>query len=187
MKTTLLLSALAAVLLAGCAAPNGTRIEPTYEGAAISKFVALNQLAIAKLVDGFKLEASGDTPVLVSTIVNVNDTRLSAPLGRTLSEQYATHLANAGFNVKEMKLRGDVFVKEETGELMLSREVKDIARTHSASLVLVGTYSPAATYTYVSLKFVRTQDGRIVRAYNYALPNDKDVSRLLQVQQPATR
>jgi hypothetical protein len=51
----------------------------------------------------------------------------------------------------------------------------------------VGTYSPAATYTYVSLKFVRTQDGRIVRAYNYALPNDKDVSRLLQVQQPATR
>ena len=187
MKTTLLLSTLAAVMLAGCAAPTGTRIDPTYEEAASNKFVALNQLAIAKLVDGFKLESSGDTPVLVSTIVNVNDTRLSAPLGRTLSEQYATHLANAGFNVKEMKLRGDVFVKEETGELMLSREVKDIARSHSASLVLVGTYSPAAAYTYVSLKFVRTQDGRIVRAYNYALPNDKDVNRLLQALPPTAR
>ena len=44
----------------------------------------------------------------------------------------------------------------------------------------VATYSPAAAYTYLSLKFVRTQDGRILRAYNYALPNDRDVSRLLR-------
>ena len=51
----------------------------------------------------------------------------------------------------------------------------------------MGTYSPAAAYTYVSLKFVRTQDGRIVRAYNYALPNDKDVNRLLQVLPPTAR
>jgi hypothetical protein len=32
----------------------------------------------------------------------------------------------------------------------------------------------------VSLKFVRTQDSRIIRGYDYALPNDKDVNRLLQ-------
>jgi hypothetical protein len=51
----------------------------------------------------------------------------------------------------------------------------------------VGTYSPAAAYTYVSLKFVRTQDGRIVRAYNYALPNDRDVNRLLQSLPPTAR
>ena len=44
----------------------------------------------------------------------------------------------------------------------------------------VANYSPAAAYAYLSLKFVRTQDGRILRAYNYALPNDRDVSRLLR-------
>jgi hypothetical protein len=107
--------------------------------------------------------------------------RRTAPLGRTLSEQYASQMASAGFNVKEMKLRGDVFIREETGELLLSREIKDIAHAHNANMVLVGTYSTAANFTYISLKFVRTEDSRIIRAYDYALPNDKDVSRLLQV------
>ena len=46
-------------------------------------------------------------------------------------------------------------------------------------MVLVGTYSPAANYTYVSIKLVRTEDSRIIRGYDYALPNDRDVTRLL--------
>lgn len=48
-------------------------------------------------------------------------------------------------------------------------------------MVLVGTYSAAASFTYVSLKLVRTEDSRIVRGHDYALPNDRDVQRLLQV------
>ena len=123
----------------------------------------------------------GSGPVLVATVVNVNDMSRSAPLGRTLSEQYASVMAGKGFNVKEIKLRGEVFVKEGAGELLLSREIKDIARNQNAALVLVGTYSAAANFTYVSLKLVRTEDSRIVRGHDYALPNDRDVQRLLQV------
>jgi hypothetical protein len=182
MNSKLILSvAAAAALLAGCGAPSSVRVDPTYEDAAASKFVALNKDAINKLVGEFDRGPTGDTPVLVATIVNVNDMRKTAPLGRTLSEQYASHMAAAGFNVKEMKLRGDVFIREETGELLLSREIKDIARAHNANMVLVGTYSAAANLTYISLKFVRTEDSRIIRGYDYALPNDKDVTRLLQV------
>ena len=181
MNMKLIVSATLAAILTGCANTTPPRPEPTYEEAAASKFVATNRDAINKLVAGFDLVPLGDTPVLVATIVNVNDMRRAAPLGRTLSEQYATHMVNAGFNVKELKLRGDVFVKEETGELLLSREIKDIAKIHHANYVLVGTYSSAANVTYVSLKFVRTEDSRIVRGYDYALPNDKDVTKLLQV------
>ncbi len=183
MKAAALLISLAsAVLLAGCAnnaAP--VRTEPTYQQAAASQFLVHNREAISKLVADFDLQALGDSPVLVATVVNVNDLSRSAPLGRTLSEQYASLMAAQGFNVKEVKLRGDLFVKEGAGELLLSREVKDIARHHNASLVLVGTYSAAANYTYVSLKLVRTEDSRIVRGHDYALPNDRDVQRLLVV------
>ncbi|GAB4217951.1 MAG: hypothetical protein Fur007_21810 [Rhodoferax sp.] len=167
--------------LAGCSNNAPVRVDPTYKEAAANEFMTVNREAINKLIAGFDLGPTGDTPVLVATLVNVNDTRRAAPLGRTLSEQYASHLVNAGFHVKEIRLRGDVFVKEETGELLLSREVKDIARSHNANYALVGTYSPAANFTYVSLKFVRTEDGRIVRGYDYALPNDKDITKLLQV------
>ena len=181
MNMKLILSATVLALLAGCAGTTAPRPEVTYEEAAANKFVVTNRDAISKLFAGFDLASLVDTPVLVATIVNVNDMRRSAPLGRTLSEQYATHMVNAGFNVKEMKLRGDVFVKEETGELLLSREIKEIAQSHHANYVLVGTYSTAASVTYVSLKFVRTEDSRIVRGYDYALPNDKDITKLLQV------
>ena len=183
MKTAALLTTLAAAaLLAGCAT-NGApvRTEPTYQEAASSQFLTSSRDAVNKLTTGFDVAAAGGGPVLVATIVNVNDLSRSAPLGRTLSEQYASHMATSGFNVKEIKLRGDVFVREGQGELLLSREIKDIARNHNASMVLVGTYSAAANYTYVSLKLVRTEDSRIVRGYDYALPNDRDVQRLLSV------
>lgn len=190
-KHTFLPALLAATLglLAGCSStPTTTRQDPTYEEAASSRFVALNKEAVSRLVAGLGNSENGipaqiarnEAPVLVATIVNVNDLRRSAPLGRTLSEQYTSQLATLGYNVKEMKLRGDVFIREQTGELMLSREIRDVARNHHTSLVLVGTYSAAANFTYVSLKFVRTEDSRILRAYDYALPNDKDVTRLLQ-------
>ena len=145
MNAKLILSATALALLGACANNLPARLETSYEEAAANKFVVANRDAINKLVAGFSLGPSSDTPVLVATIVNVNDMRRSAPLGRTLSEQYASHMVNAGFNVKEMKLRGDVFVKEDTGELLLSREIKDIAQSHHANYVLVGTYSVAAS------------------------------------------
>jgi len=169
-------------LLSGCAVdlPLIMLTETTYEQAASNRFVSINRTAIDSLIKDFDVKSLEDTPVLVSTIVNINDTRKSTPLGRTLSEMYSSYLSKTGFNVREIKLRGDLFVKEETGELLLSREVKDIAKNHRAKHVLVGTYSPAASVTYVSLKFIRTEDGRIIRSFDYALPNDRDVNKLLQ-------
>ena len=182
MKIPALFTVLAGVVLAGCANTSApVRIEPTYQEASSSQFIQTSRDAGAKLTTGFDMNNVGTGPVLVATVVNVNDLSRAAPLGRTLSEQYATSMASTGFNVKELKLRGDLFVREGAGELMLSREVKDIARNHNASLVLVGTYSAAASYTYVSLKLVRTEDSRIIRGYDYALPNDRDVQRLLAV------
>ncbi|MFO1212833.1 MAG: FlgO family outer membrane protein [Paenacidovorax caeni] len=182
MKTLAILSTLAAAaVLAGCnsAPQNVGRAEPTYQDAATAPLLQNSREAVSKLTAGFDLNALGGGPVLVATVVNVNDLSRSAPLGRTLSEQYASQMAALGFNVKEVKLRGDIFVKEGAGELLLSREIKDIARSYNASLVLVGTYSPAANFTYVSLKLVRTEDSRIIRGHDYALPNDRDVQRLL--------
>ncbi|MBI3102129.1 MAG: hypothetical protein HYY98_11325 [Burkholderiales bacterium] len=181
-KTSALLTALAAVLLAGCASNSApVRNEPTYQEAASSQFLQANSEAVGKLVAGFDASTLAGGPVLVATVVNVNDLSRAAPLGRTLSEQYASAMSAKGFNVKEIKLRGDVFVKEGAGELLLSREIKDIARSQNATLVLVGTYSAAANFTYVSLKLVRTEDSRIVRGHDYALPNDRDVQRMLAV------
>ncbi|WP_312758404.1 FlgO family outer membrane protein [Pulveribacter sp.] len=172
---------LSALVLAGCAQQPSVQVraEPTYQDASRAPLLQSSRDAVKSLLVGLDTGVTGAGPVLVATVVNVNDLSVSAPLGRTLSEQYANAMAMTGFDVKEIKLRGDVFVKEGAGELLLSREIKDIARFHNASMVLVGTFSPAANYTYVSLKLVRTEDSRIIRGHDYALPNDRDVNRLL--------
>ncbi|WP_404301003.1 FlgO family outer membrane protein [Alicycliphilus denitrificans] len=180
MKRALALALVSALSVAGCAQQaTQLRAEPTYQEAANAPLLQSSRDAVGRLVAGLDVAATGPGPALVATVVNVNDLSRSAPLGRTLSEQYANHMAALGFDVKEIKLRGDVFVKEGAGELLLSREIKDIARHHNASMVLVGTYSPAANFTYVSMKLVRTEDSRIIRGHDYALPNDRDVQRLL--------
>ena len=175
---------LALASLAGCSSFGEPapvrRAGPSYESAAQSAFLDSGRAAVGKLVDGLPADTLAGGPVLVATVVNVNNLTRSAPLGRTLSEQYASHMAAQGFNVKEVKLRGELFVREGTGELLLSRELRDIARSQNAAVVLVGTYSPASDYTYVSIKLVRTEDSRILRGHDYALPNDRDVQRLLQ-------
>ncbi|GAB4087826.1 hypothetical protein GCM10028785_04950 [Hydrogenophaga soli] len=171
-------------LLSACSTnQNGvyTKPEPTYEEAKASPFVAANRDAINALLTGMDLQALSTTPMLVATVVNVNDLRKTAPLGRTLSEQYASYMVSRGLLVKELKLRGDVFVRETTGELMLSRELKDIAKVHNAGVVLVGTYSAAANATYVSIKLVNTESGQILKGHDYALPNNADVKLLLGV------
>lgn len=183
MKRALALSLVtaSALLAAGCAnKPAPVRaVGPTYQQATQAPMVQSSRDAVSKLLQSLDVAASGPGPVLVATVVNVNDLSSAAPLGRTLSEQYANALAMSGFDVKEVKLRGDVFMKRDAGELLLSREFKGIARSHNASMVLVGTYSPAANYTYVSLKLVRMEDSRIIRGHDYALPNDRDIQRLL--------
>ncbi|TSE20182.1 hypothetical protein Talka_01077 [Tepidimonas alkaliphilus] len=171
---------LAALLgLGGCAAtPASAPMVPTYDQALAHPFIKANRDAARALVVGLPPLDIG--PVLVATVVDVNDLRVSSPLGRTLSEQYASAIAAAGVDVREMKLRGEVFVREQTGELLLSREIKDIAHSHHARSVLVGTYSVAGNVVYISIKLVRTDTSQILRGYDYALPLDAEVKRLVR-------
>ena len=186
IRLTSIAALVSATVLAGCstygepAQPVTTvRNEPTYQAADANNFLASSQDAVNKLTANVSPQSVGTGPVLVATMVNVNNTTSSAPLGRTLSEIYANQMTARGFHVKEVKLRSDLYVREGTGELMLSREMREIARSQNASMVVVGTFSPAANFTYVSMKLVRTEDSRIISGYDYALPNDRDVSRLL--------
>ena len=181
MKTpALLLTVLASAVLAGCAnnaAP--VRVEPTYQEAASNQFIQSSRDAVAKLTTGFDMNSLGGGPVLVATVVNVNDLSRAAPLGRTLSEQYATSMAASGFNVKEIKLRGDVFVREGQGELLLSREVREVSQAQNAQAVVVGTYAVSASVVYISLKLVNPVGNQVIAAHNYAVPADENVRTLL--------
>ena len=118
--------------------------------------------------------------VLVATIVDLNRLNSSSPFGRLVAEQLVSRLAQLGIGVNELKLRGSLYVSEKQGELLLSREAKDILATQNADAVLVGTYSNAGPAVYVTLKLVRASDAAIISAYNYVIDKEGTIPYLLR-------
>jgi hypothetical protein len=118
-------------------------------------------------------------PILVGTVVDANHVGASAPLGRMLSEHLQAAMVAHGFGVLEMRLRETVAIRETAGELLLSRDVQDLAKAQQASLAVMGTYTAAETMTFVHLKAVRVGDGVIEATAEFAIPNDVNVRRML--------
>ncbi len=158
---------------------------PTYEAASNSSFIAANYSAADRLANVLKANGQ-DGPLIVATFASVDNLEQSSRLGRTLSEQIGSRLVQAGLQVIEVKLRDNVFVSNaRQGDFLLSREVRDISANHKVNTVVVGTYSDANDYLYVTVKAVALQSGTVTASHDYALPMLSTVRAMLPP--PSTR
>lgn len=176
MKKLLLLMAL--VLVGGCeSTPRKAEpispdryIEMTYEATD-----RLNQQLGQKTAYASKHE-----PILVATLVSVDELETASRLGRSVSEQVAARLTQLGYKVVEVKLRGTLFVKRAEGELLLSREIAQISESYRAPAVVVGTYAPATNFVHINLKVVSASTQQVLAATDYGLPLDDNTKTLLR-------
>ena len=176
----------AVILLSGCATPpefltppEDSAALPTYERAKYSRLIASNYAAADSLLQHAGAALDRTRPILTATLVNIDNLNQSSRLGRLISEHLSSRFTQQGMQIVEMKMRGTIFVQESEGELLLSREVKDISASHSAQAVIVGTYARGQDYVYVTAKLVRSADNVVLAAENYVLPLDSNVSALL--------
>jgi len=190
MRALIIPVALGALLLSGCETTPKSPLqaaEPTYEQAMNNTFTAVNYGAVTELMKRYQGPASatngaasGSAPFIVATLVNIDQLEQSSTLGRLISEQITSRMAQLGNDVVELKVRNSVFIKRNEGEFLLTREIKEIASAHNAQAVIVGTYAESATLIYVSLKLVNPATSRILAAYDYALPLDRQIRSLLR-------
>lgn len=118
--------------------------------------------------------------VLVASFVNAEDMNDTTTLGRLLGARFATGLTEAGYHVKESRLRANLALKPGQGEFVLSRRAADLARqTFEVSAVLYGFYMVDQDAVYVSARVALTGDGSIVGAKDFALLNRRAVTRML--------
>jgi len=97
-------------------------------------------------------------PIIVASLVSVDDVHKSSTFGRMSAEIIASRLSQHGYNVKEMKMnQNQIYIKTREGEFVLSRNMQDIASKHNVQAVVVGTYAVSkAGYqnVFVCLKIV---------------------------------
>ncbi|ABM32588.1 FlgO family outer membrane protein [Paracidovorax citrulli] len=120
-------------------------------------------------------------PVLVATLVHIDRLGEASRLGRLFSEQIAGRMVQRGVRVTELKMRQNLAMVPGQGELLLSREVRDVSRAQAAQAVVVGTYAATAQSVFVSLKLVGPEGNAVLAAHDYVVPVDDNVRILLSM------
>jgi TolB-like protein len=140
---------------------------------------ASNYKAAEYLIKKLPKEMFKDSPLLVASFVNVDDLNQSSTFGRMVSEQISSRFKQLGYTAIEMKLRTTIFIKEDSGEFLLSRELSEISTKHSAQAVVVGTYAAASDRVYLTARVINVTDSRILASYDYNIPMTRDVFKML--------
>lgn len=170
---------LATLGIQGCASnPVSTYYYGDRTGGGVrTDLIEVNERATDALLLHAVLDAN--QPVLVATLVNVDRLNESSRLGRIFSEQIAGRMVQRGLRVTEVKLRESLVLHRDQGELLLSREAREVSQAQNAQAVVLGTYAMSASMLYLSLKLVNPMGNHVVAAHSYAVPVDENVRMLL--------
>jgi TolB-like protein len=177
-----LIAAMAGVVVVatGCANSPVQKPEPTWEQAANNPLVPANYKAADALLAQVKATLGRSQPLIIATVVNIDSLEQSSTLGRLVSEHVASRFTQAGYRMIEMKFRNSVYVKRNQGELMLTREIKDLALSHDAQAVIVGTYGQSDEFVFVNLKVIQPANNIVLAVQDYVLPLDSSTKALLR-------
>lgn len=162
--------ALALFLFSGCAESG----QPNSAKTVKFDITDLNYKAADKLLREAQLPAG--SVVIMATVVNIDDIENSSTLGRLISEHVSSHFTRKNMNMIEMKFRENVYMKQNEGELMLTREIGKIAKNHSANAIVVGTYALSNSAVYINLKIIDPRTNVAISATDYVLPMNNDIS-----------
>ena len=80
----------------------------------------------------------------------------------------------------EMKFRENIYMKQNEGELLLTREITSAAKQHNAQAVIVGTYGVADDVVFINLKIVQPISNLVLAVHDYALPRDVNLRAMLK-------
>ncbi len=166
----------ASALLAGCETTTKVR-EPSYADARNDQFIVENRKAAQALTS--QLQQS-NAVMLIGTLANVDTLEQSTTFGRIVSEQISAQFTQQGFNMLEMKFRESVYVQNNQGEFMLTRQVSELANLYAAQAVVVGSYAESRDFVYVNLKVIAPQTNAVMAVHDYALPINGNTRRMLK-------
>jgi len=146
-----------------------------------SSLSAENFMAADVIAEQMSGKVSRNSPVLIASMVQLNDLSHSSMLGRLVMQQISSRISQFGYNVIESRLKKEYSIIPKEGEFILSRDVsKLMKKEYNAQVVLVGSYVPTPYRVYVSIRLLRVADGAVMAAHEYTLKNRREFAVLLR-------
>ncbi|MEZ0575491.1 FlgO family outer membrane protein [Halodesulfovibrio aestuarii] len=185
----ILLAAVACLLPAAAFAERGSVLPPAPEQIVTlpdlrfepSSLSAENFMAADVIAEQMSGKVSRNSPVLIASMVQLDDLRHSSMLGRLVMQQIASRISQFGYKVLESRLKKEYSIIPREGEFILSRDVSELMKKeYNAQVVLVGSYVPTPYRVYVSIRLLRVADGVVMAAHEYTLKNRREFAVLLR-------
>lgn len=170
--------------LSACATTEHTtsnKSPSSYLATTNNPFISTNYSAADALIAQLAPKLNPAQPMIIATIVNIDDLDSSSTFGRLVSEQVSARFSQANFRMIEMKFRDYVYMKQDQGELLLTREIKDVAKNHNAQAVIVGTYALSGTDIFVNLKVIQPTTNIVLAVHDYTFPMDGNLKSMTKV------
>jgi TolB-like protein len=166
------------LLLAGCSS-SPAKDEGNYSTVSSNQFIEANYKAADSLLRQLNGKLLQDKPLIMATVVNIDALDRTTTLGRLVSEQLSTRLAQGGMRMVEMKLRNSVYLKRNQGELMLTREIGEVAQTHDAQAIVVGSYAETSDMVFINIKVIQPNTNFVLAGQDYVLAKEAVIRSML--------
>lgn len=163
--------------LSGCAL--NPKPEENYASTTANTLVAANYKAADALLAQLNGRLVAGQPMIMATVVNIDALEQSSTLGRLISEQVSTRLAQGGLKMLEMKLRNNVYLKRNQGELMLTREIGEVAHAHNAQAIVVGSYAESSDMVFINIKVIEPNTNFVLAGQDYVMAKEGIVRSML--------
>ncbi|NGZ85042.1 FlgO family outer membrane protein [Duganella aceris] len=167
------------LLLAACSSTPKSD-EGNYATISSNQFIDANYKAADSLMRQLSGKLMADKPLIMATIVNIDALEQTTTLGRLVSEQLSTRLSQGGLSMLEMKLRNSVYLKRNQGELMLTREIGEVATSHNAQAIVVGSYAETSDMVFINVKVIQPNTNFVMAGQDYVLAKEAIVRSMLQ-------
>jgi hypothetical protein len=115
------------------------------------------------------------TLLVPEPLLHANNTGMTSPFGTLVSEQVGVRFAQLGYRVHLADDRNPRTASPAA--IPASNEGVSIS----------GTYLPGGSYADIRLRLVERATGRVLGAFDYSLPVNREVSRLMKDQPTAFR
>ena len=142
-------------------------------------FFGIGEELSRQLINNRRRSFGLDEKLIMTTIVNLDDLRQTSKFGRALSEAMATRLFQHGYGVVELRKLGSVRVKNNGGELVLSRESALLAKQHTAGAIVAGTYSMTPKSVIINIKLLDTTSQEVLSVAGMELRRSHNINYLL--------
>lgn len=121
-----------------------------------------------------------DRPILVATVVSMDDLGRSSTFGHLASHLVANKLSQSGYSIKDVTYLRAWRLKPGTGEMVLSEDAARVSASLNAQAVVAGTYAVAGRNIYLSLRMLRAVDGQIISSADVTIPLNHNTETIVE-------